>query len=99
MKKFILTMLSLVSISFANGDVTYNIDGKEYQGYYSPVSKTAPLVFMVHDWDGITDYEIKRTKMLNELGYSVFAVDLYGKGIRPTELEDKKSLNKISIFK
>ncbi|QKF65666.1 dienelactone hydrolase [Arcobacter venerupis] len=89
MKKFILTILSLVSISFANGNVTYNIDGKEYEGYYSPVSKTAPLIFMVHDWDGITEYEIKRTKMLNDLGYSVFAVDLYGKGIRPTELNDK----------
>ena len=47
-----------------NGNVTYKIDGKEYEGYYSPVSKTAPFSFMVHDWDGITEYEIKRTKML-----------------------------------
>lgn len=94
MKKLILTVLCFVSLSFANGNVTYNIDGNEYEGYYSSASKDAPLVFMVHDWDGITDYEIKRTKMLNDLGYSVFAVDLYGKGIRPTELADKKALTK-----
>ena len=28
--------------------------------------------------------------MLNDLGYNVFAADLFGKGIRPTEVKDKK---------
>lgn len=93
MKKTILSVLAFATFAFSN-DVTYTLDGKEYEGYYKSPSKDAPLVFMVHDWDGITDYEKKRTQMLNDLGYAVFAVDLYGKGVRPTKLEDKKALTK-----
>ncbi len=93
MKKIVLSTLAFGLFAFAN-NITYKIDGKDYEGYYTSPSKNAPLVYMVHDWDGINDYEIKRAKMLNELGYAVFAVDLYGKGIRPTELEDKKAITK-----
>ena len=94
MKKIFTTLTVLSSLAFANGYVTYEIDGKEYEGYYSSPAKNAPLVYMVHDWDGVTDYEIKRVEMLNKLGYAAFAVDLYGKGIRPTETKDKKALTK-----
>ena len=45
---------------------------------------------LVHDWDGLTDYEIKRAHMLADQGYAVFAADLFGKGVRPTEVKDKK---------
>ena len=37
-------------------------------------------MLLIHDWDGLTDYEIKRANMLAEKGYAVFAADLYGKG-------------------
>ena len=94
MKRLILGMFTLASFALANGNITYKVDNKEYEGYYSSPSNNAPLVYMVHDWDGITDYEIKRAKMLNDLGYAVFAVDLYGKGVRPTELADKKAMTK-----
>ena len=47
---------------------------------------------MVHDWDGLTDYEIKRAEMLSQLGYAVFAADLFGAGIRPTAMDDRKKL-------
>ena len=70
MKKIFTTLTVLSSLAFANGYVTYEIDGKKYEGYYSSPSKNAPLVYMVHDWDGITDYEIKRVEMLNKLGYA-----------------------------
>lgn len=93
MKK-VLTGLALTSaILLANGKfVTYEVDGKKYEGYYSSPSKNAPLVYMVHDWDGVTDYEVKRAKMLNDMGYATFAVDLFGKDIRPKETADKKRL-------
>ncbi len=32
--------------------------------------------------------------MLNELGYNVFAIDLFGKGIRPTEGEKTKTTHR-----
>ena len=49
-------------------------------------------MLLVHDWDGLTGYEVKRAQMLAQLGYGVFAVDLFGTGIRPTATADKKRL-------
>lgn len=50
----------------------------------------APLVLLIHDWDGLTDYEVKRANMLADMGYAVFAADLFGAGVRPTEVKDKR---------
>jgi len=61
--------------------VTYQVTGQSYEGYYISPSEQAPLVLLIHDWDGLTDYEIKRANMLAELGYSVFAADLFGAGV------------------
>ena len=64
--------------------------GLPYEGYLEMASSDAPLVLLVHDWDGLTDYEVKRAGMLAELGYAVFCADLFGSGIRPVELKDKR---------
>lgn len=85
-----LIALFFCSFSFAGESKIYNVKGNDYEGYWAKVSDDAPLVLLVHDWDGLTDYEMKRAKILNELGYNVFAADLFGKGIRPTEVKDKK---------
>jgi len=93
MKKLILGLMFSSAILLANGKfITYEVDGKKYEGYYSSPSKDAPLVYMVHDWDGLTDYEVKRAEMLNKMGYATFAVDLFGKGVRPKETAQKKKL-------
>ncbi|HKQ39704.1 MAG TPA: dienelactone hydrolase family protein [Verrucomicrobiae bacterium] len=47
-----------------------------------------PSVLVVHQWKGLSDYERKRAEMLAKLGYNVFAVDIYGKGIRPSNPKD-----------
>lgn len=70
--------------------VTYQVGGKAYEGYYTSQTRGAPLVLLVHDWDGLTDYEIKRAEMLAKLGYAVFAADLFGAGVRPTEVKDRR---------
>ncbi|WLQ16763.1 dienelactone hydrolase family protein [Hahella aquimaris] len=93
MRKPLLTLLSLVvscSALAAGKTVTYQVDGDAYEGYYVSPGKDAPLVLLVHDWDGLTDYEVKRAEMLSGMGYSVFAVDLFGAGVRPTKDEDKR---------
>lgn len=84
----ILSCLSMFSVAGENR--IYNVKGSDYEGYWAKVSDNAPLVLLIHDWDGLTDYEIQRAEMLNKLGYNVFAADLFGKGIRPTEVKDKK---------
>jgi hypothetical protein len=87
----IMSLLLFALPAFGAGKaVTYAVDGLEYEGYYVSGGEGAPLLLLVHDWDGLTDYEVKRANMLAELGYSVFAADLFGKGVRPTEVKDKK---------
>lgn len=87
---FGLILLTLSTFTGAGENKIYNVNGSDYEGYWSKVSDNAPLVLLIHDWDGLTDYEMKRADMLNQLGYNVFAVDLFGKGIRPTEIEDRR---------
>ena len=70
--------------------VSYQVNGQAYEGYFTSPSKQAPLVLLIHDWDGLTSYEVKRADMLHELGYAVFALDLFGAGVRPTKVKDKR---------
>jgi len=77
--------------SATGGPVSYEVNGKPYEGYYISPKAEAPLVLLIHDWDGLNDYEVKRAKMLADMGYAVFCADLYGAGDRPTALEDKRA--------
>ena len=79
-----------LSLASAGAPVRYEVGGHPYEGYYVSPTADAPLVVMIHDWDGLTEYEVKRAGMLADLGYAVFAADLFGAGVRPTELKDKK---------
>ena len=93
MKKIIL-FLTVFTFSLYGKDITYQVDGKDYQGYILKKSSKAPTVLIIHDWDGLTEYEKKRSQMLFDMGYSVFAADLYGAGVRPKEVKDKKKKTK-----
>jgi dienelactone hydrolase len=86
---FLLLSVSTASFGATGAAVTYQVNGQSYEGYYISPSDQAPFVLLIHDWDGLTDYEIKRADMLADLGYAVFALDLFGAGVRPTEVTDK----------
>jgi dienelactone hydrolase len=91
--RFLFSLLLVILFStgsLAGENITYSVDGQPYEGYFVKTKSGAPLILLIHDWDGLTDYEVKRTQMLADLGYSVFAADLFGAGVRPTKLEDKK---------
>ncbi len=92
--KHILTLLLALIISsaaYADGSVvSYEVNGQSYEGYFVAPSADAPLVLLIHDWDGLTDYEVRRAEMLAGMGYAVFAADLFGAGVRPTKLDDKR---------
>ena len=89
---FILLIICIPAYGLAGSGtaVTYTVNGHPYDGYYLSPADNAPLVMMIHDWDGLTDYEVTRAKMLGEMGYAVFAMDLFGAGIRPTKVKDKR---------
>jgi dienelactone hydrolase len=87
---FLILSVSTSAFGGPGASVTYEVNGQSYEGYYISPSDRAPFVLMIHDWDGLTDYEIKRADMLADLGYAVFALDLFGAGVRPTEVNDKR---------
>lgn len=89
---FFICSIFFSTSTFAGETVPYTVNGSPFEGYYAVAKKDAPLVILIHDWDGLTDYERTRSKMLVELGYNVFALDLFGAGIRPVETKDKKQL-------
>ena len=78
--------------AIAGESVTYQAAGADYEGYYAPASGDSKgLVLVIHDWDGLTDYEKKRADMLAELGYDAFALDMFGKGNRPESMDARKA--------
>ena len=87
---FLLLCVSTVAFGATGAAVTYQVNGQSYEGYYISPSDQAPFVLLIHDWDGLTGYEVKRANMLADLGYTVFALDLFGAGVRPTEMKDKR---------
>jgi dienelactone hydrolase len=87
----ILCMLIAASTAGASGKaISYEVNGNPFEGYFISPSSKAPLILLIHDWDGLTEYEVKRANMLADRGYAVFAVDLFGAGVRPTEITDKR---------
>jgi dienelactone hydrolase len=71
--------------------VTYVVDGESFEGYRAAAKGEAKgLVIVIHDWNGVDDYEARRADMLAESGYDAFAIDLFGKGNRPASMEAKK---------
>src|SRR5215510_1725168 len=66
-------------VEYKQGDTT--LEGLSV--YDDAISGKRPGILVVHQWKGLSDYEKKRSEMLAKLGYNVFAVDIYGKGIRP----------------
>lgn len=89
----LLALIAAFSAQAGTETVTYQYGGETYEGVYAAADNNAPLVLLVHDWDGLTDYEVRRTEMLNNAGYAVFAADFYGEGMRPTGVDAKKHLS------
>ena len=84
--------LAIVTFSAQAGEaVTYAVDGETFEGYRSAApADSKGLVLIIHDWDGVTEYEMKRADMLADTGYDAFAIDLFGRGNRPTDTAAKK---------
>ncbi|HJP83107.1 MAG TPA: dienelactone hydrolase family protein [Fimbriimonadaceae bacterium] len=71
-------------VEYKQGDAV--LEG--YLAYDDAKSGPRPGVMIVHDWNGLDDYEEMRARMLAELGYVAFAADIYGKGIRPKNAQE-----------
>jgi dienelactone hydrolase len=77
--------------------VIYQHGGATLEGFHvydDAVAGKRPAVLVIHQWTGLTEYEKHRSRMLAELGYNVFAADIYGQGIRPQPPEAGKEAGK-----
>ncbi|CAN5731760.1 dienelactone hydrolase family protein [soil metagenome] len=72
-------------------DVGYEIEGEAFEGYFAAAEAPRALVLVIHDWDGLDDYERERADMIAALGYDAFAVDLFGAGERPETMEARQA--------
>jgi dienelactone hydrolase len=89
---FVLLLFTATAQAATDGAAKYQVDGRDYEGYFVNPAMDAPLVLLIHDWDGLTDYEVTRAGMLADLGYAVFAADLFGAGVRPDTVDDRRRL-------
>ena len=72
-------------------DVVYTSDSTNLKGfmvYDNKLKGKRPGVLIVHEWWGLNDYARNRAQMLAELGYTAFAVDMFGDGKTATHPED-----------
>lgn len=81
--------MSLTQPAFKGRDIDYRDGDTPLQGYVSMPKnvRNAPVVLVIHAWGGLGEYEKHRADMLADMGYIGFAVDIYGKGVRPAGAE------------
>ena len=96
MRCILLFLVTLALGVFARGEIIskaieYKEGSTTLEGlwvYDDAAKGKRPSVLVVHQWKGLGEYEKKRSEMLAKLGYNVFAVDIYGKGVRPNNPKD-----------
>lgn len=102
-----LAMLLLIGFSAAEAlaeikteEVKYTIEGEEFTGYMAwddAIADARPGVIVVHEWWGHNPYARKRAELLAALGYTAFALDMYGTGKLASHPGDAKSFMMESI--
>jgi dienelactone hydrolase len=75
-------------VEYKAGDAT--LEG--YLAYDDAVKGPRPGVLVAHAWMGLDDYAKRRARELAGLGYTAFALDIYGKGVRPKTREEAGAL-------
>jgi len=104
MKKCFALIVGLMLVQAAAAEVetrgiTYSDGTDVMQGYLAydpelipplgnPEGASAPGVLIVHQWMGLTEYEQGRARQLAEMGYVVFALDIYGVENRPANQQE-----------
>ena len=77
------------TISYKAGDAVM----KGYLAYDNSIKEQRPGVLVVHEWWGLNDYARKRARMLAKLGYTAFALDMYGGGKQAKHPDDAKKFS------
>lgn len=100
MKSIYLSILTLFLGLSAHAElkretIEYKNNGSTYEGYmvYDDAAKgPRPAVMIVHQWMGLSDHEKSSADKLATDGYVAFAIDVYGKGVHPSSMEEAGKL-------
>jgi hypothetical protein len=76
-------------VEYRDGDVV--LEG--YLAWDDALKGPRPGVLVVHQWMGVSANERMRAEQLAALGYVALAADVYGKGVRPANMEEASSLS------
>lgn len=99
MKYFIAAFLFSFVVqaqNLATKAVEYGTAEQKFVGYLTvPVNikKAMPAILIIHNWMGLTDETKKQADRFAQLGYVVFAADVYGKGNNPREQKEAAALS------
>jgi dienelactone hydrolase len=96
-----MTALALLGVSLGahaemrTSTIDYEVDGQTFEGYMAyddAQSGERPGVLVLHEWWGHTDYVRRRARMLAQIGYTAFAVDMYGDGEAAKHPDDAQKM-------
>ncbi len=101
--KFIAISILLLFIGYVPAhakiqtkEIKYSANGvtlKGYIAYDNSIKGKRPGVLVVHELWGLNDYARRRARMLAELGYTAFALDMYGEGKQAKNPEEAEKLS------
>jgi len=83
-------MIKTQTIEYREGDTVC----EGHLAYDDAKSGKRPGVLVAHEWGGCGEYMHSRCKMLAELGYVAFALDIFGKGVRAATFPDCERISK-----
>ena len=70
--------------------VEYTFGKTHGLGYMAKAPKfntNSPVVYVIQDWNGVDAHEEEVVEKLAHAGFSAFAIDIYGKGVRPRDVK------------
>ena len=77
------------AVEYKHGDTV--LEG--YLAFDDSLTGKRPGILVVHEWWGLNDYPKRRARELAELGYVAFALDMYGKGVATTSMDEAGKLS------
>jgi len=76
------------AVEYKDGDVVL----QGWAAWEDGFKDTRPGILVVHEWWGHGPYAKKRAEQLAKLGYTAFALDMYGKGVLAKDHEEAGKL-------
>lgn len=97
-KLLAIALMSLMSVTIhaaiKTEEIKYQVADKEFTGYMaydSSIKGKRPGILVMHEWWGHDKYSRKRARMFAKLGYTAFALDMYGTGVHAKHPDNAKA--------